>query len=456
MTPGGAGVASFPKIENQDRPVTRPIARLFATLLIALCGLGSAAAVETPYLVADIDSGKVLAERNPHQLWYPASVTKLMNAYVTFKALREGRVTLKTEVVVTPLALAEPPSKMGFKVGTVIDLDNALKMMIVHSSNDIAVAVAETVGGSEERFVAMMNAEAARLGMSSTRFVNPNGLPGPGQMTTARDLAVLAQAIWKEFPEQRPLFGITAIRSGKKVMKSANSLLERYRGTVGMKTGFICSSGFNVVAAAERNGRTLVVVVLGSENSKDRAELAARLFNDGFGSFKPVALRPTLANFRGSSPIPYAIDMRDEVCRKKDRGENEREAGAENAIKASALEPRFKMMDPVVVTTLGMRAKDGSVAPAATAAKADDTPAAKPKAAKKTAKKKPTKPEPVATGDDGGATLVDVDGAVVAKQAKKPKPASVKAPAMPKLEVGVPFDSTEIAPLPDLPAPATQ
>jgi D-alanyl-D-alanine carboxypeptidase len=431
--------------------VTRPIAHLFATLIAFLLAAGSAAAIETPYLVADMDSGKVLSERNAHQLWYPASVTKLMNAYVTFKALREGKITLQTEVVVTPEALAEPPSKMGFKVGTVIDLDNALKMMLVHSSNDIAVAVGETVGGSEAHFVDMMNAEAARLGMSSTHFVNPNGLPGPGQATTARDLAVLAHALWTEFPERRPLFQISAIRSGKKVMKSANSLLERYRGTVGMKTGFICSSGFNIVAVASRNGRTLIAVVLGSDTAKDRAELTARLMNDGFG--KPFSLtpRPTLASFRGTSPVPYAIDMRDDVCGKKNKGENEDDAAAGQPF-ASALDPRFKLMEPVVVTTLGRRTPAGGVQSASTDPSAADAPAAKPAkpVKKKVVKKKAAKPD-VATGDGPAVpTLVDTNAAAPAAAPSK------KAGKASKIEIGVPFDSTDIAPLPDVPAPATQ
>jgi len=433
------------RITHQDGTVTRPLAHFIATIFVVLLGIRAADAIETPYLVADMDSGKVLSERNPHQLWYPASVTKLMNAYVTFKAMREGRVNLATEVVVSPTALAEPPSKMGFKVGTVIDLDNALKMMLVHSSNDIAVAVAETVGGSEQRFVDMMNAEAARLGMSSTRFVNPNGLPGPGQQTTARDLAVLARALWTEFPEQRPLFQITAIRSGKKVLKSANSLLERYRGTMGMKTGFICSSGFNIVAVAKRNGRTLVAVVLGSENSKDRAELTARLFNSGFATSSLIPPRPTLASFRGSSPVPSVIDMRQDICGKKDRGEHE--AGAEKVPVASALDPRFKLMEPVAVTTLGRRTPDGGVKAVAEDATPDAAAPAKPAKKKKVVKKKPAKPN--ATVGDAAVepTLVD-GGNGPAKAASKSQKAS------PKIEVGVPFDSTDIAPLPDMPAPA--
>jgi D-alanyl-D-alanine carboxypeptidase len=432
------------KANIQDRHVMRPIAYLFATLIAVFLVAGSAFAVERPYLVVDMDSGKVLADRNAQQLWYPASITKLMNAYVTFKALREGRVSLQTEVVVSAAALAEPPSKMGFKVGTVIDLDNALKMMLVHSSNDIAVAVAETVGGSEQHFVDMMNAEAARLGMSSTHFVNPNGLPAPGQATTARDLAVLARALWIEFPDRRPIFQISAIRSGKKVMKSANTLLERYRGTLGMKTGFICSSGFNIVAVAKRNGRTLIAVVLGSSNSKDRAELTARLLNDGFS--KPFSLMPkaTLASFRGSSPIPYVIDMRDDICRKKSKGENEAEADADGAPMVSALDPRLRM-EPVAVTTLGMRNSAGKTA----VTTADDTPPVPAKPPKrKTAKKKSAK----AAAADGpvAPTLVDTGDAA------PPRASGKGSEKMPQIEVGVPFDSTLIAPLPDLPASVTQ
>ena len=456
----------------------RHVARLIAVLFITLSGALAAEAVETPYIVVDAASGRVLSSRNPFQDWYPASITKLMNAYVVFKALRAGEVTKDSHVVVTKNALAEPPSKMGFKVGTVIDLNNALTMMLVHSSNDIAMAVAESVGGSEEAFVARMNAEAARLGMTSTHFINPNGLPGAGQYTTARDLAVLARALWTEFPEWRPIFRIPAIQSGNRVLKSANNLLERYPGTVGMKTGFICSSGFNIVAAAEKNGRTLIAVVLGMQNAKDRAELAARLLNDGFE--KPASGNTMLAGYRGNSPVAGAIDMKPAICMRKARGEHEDEDAAD----VSYLVPKFQLMPPVIVTTLGMMAADGSIRavnaadltadapPVATKKKGktasksttskqtttvkeaagDETPAAAP--AKKPARKvkKPVVPDAngtaaadaTATGD---AAVVDAPAAPVKKATK-----AMKTPA--KLEVGVPFDSTDIAPLPDPASPA--
>ncbi len=442
----------------------RSIARLIVALMITLTGALAARAVETPYIVVDMESGRVLSQRNPNQLWYPASVTKLMNAYVVFKALKAGEVSLATRVVVSKNALAEPPSKMGFKVGTAIDLDNAMKMMMVHSSNDIAVAVAETVGGSEAAFVGRMNAEAARLGMASTHFVNPNGLPGAGQHTTARDLGVLARAIWLEFPGWRPIFSITAIKSGKRVLKSANNLLERYPGTVGMKTGFICASGFNVVAAAQRGDRTLIAVVLGMDNPTDRAELAGRLFNDGFSGRSHPG--PTLASLRGSSPVAETIDMTQAICKRKNRGEHD---PADTEVEqVSALVPKFKLMDPVVVSTLGVVKPDGTVNATASTEPDAAAPAAKKATAKKTAKKttkpaakatakataktQPATPD-AATGD--GAPTADAANADAATPAAVPasagskavKKKAVKAPA--NIEIGVPFDSTDVAPLPE-------
>jgi D-alanyl-D-alanine carboxypeptidase len=433
--------------------VTRSIARLLALFLMVGIGTSAARAVETPYIVVDLDSGKVLAERNPHQMWYPASITKLMNAYVVFKALRNGRVNLSTQIVVTRHALNEPPSKMGFKVGTIIDLDNALKMMMVHSANDIAMAIAETIGGSEEGYVAMMNAEAARLGMTSTHFINPNGLPGNGQYTTARDLAVLARALWTEFPERRELYGITAIRSGQRVLKSANSLLERYPGSSGMKTGFICASGFNVVATASRGNKTLAAVVLGAPNAKDRAELAARLMNQSFGSLALTGMRPSLANYRGNSPVPEAINMRQDICGKKDRGEHEADGG-QNAPLPSALQPRVQLMEPVVVSILGVRKPDGSIL-SPQEAEAEQIAEAEAAAAAKAAKKK---------GGKATAKKKDGDKKTAAKPTPREKPVKAKAtekvPAKPaskpKIELGVPFDSTDVAPLPDSALSITQ
>jgi D-alanyl-D-alanine carboxypeptidase len=182
----------------------------------------TAAAAKTPvipehpavYIVVDADSGMVLGQRDAEKVWYPASVTKLMTAYLTFQGLKSGHIKLTSPVFETENALAQPPSKIGFTVGTAMTLDNALKMMLVYSANDIAVAISEAVGGSEARFVAEMNATAHSLGMNSTHYDNPNGLPSSGQVSTARDLAVLAQTILHEFPEYKDYFRIPAIKAG--------------------------------------------------------------------------------------------------------------------------------------------------------------------------------------------------------------------------------------------------
>lgn len=287
----------------------------FAFAFSAMVGLVSAAAAAPAFIVVDANSGMVLGQRDADRIWHPASVTKLMTAYLTFKALQSGQLRMTSPVIVSKNALAEPPSKMGFKVGTAITVDNALKMLIVHSANDIAVALAETIGGgSEARFVAQMNAEARRLGMASTHYDNPNGLPSPGQLTNARDLAVLSTALWRDFPQYRGYFQIPAIKAGRKVLRSQNTLLLRYPGTVGLKTGFICDSGFNMVAAATHNGRTLMAVVLGANSSASRAQTAAKLLDMGFSGASFGFARTSLANFRASPQPGPVANLHDEVC----------------------------------------------------------------------------------------------------------------------------------------------
>ncbi len=340
--------------------------RLFfrtAAVLLVLAAAPAFAAQGPAHIVVDIDAGTVIAHKDAAKLWHPASVTKLMTAYVTFKAMKAGEITSQTRVVVSQHALNEPPSKMGYKVGTDMTLDNALKMMIVRSANDIAMAIAETVGGTEPGFVARMNAEARRLGMSSTNYRNPNGLPDEAQVTTARDLAVLTRAIWLEFPEHRDLFKIPAIKAGKKILRSHNTLLDRFRGANGMKTGFICASGFNMVATATRSGHTLVVVVLGADSSKERAEIAAKHLQDGFKRRIFSGNRPALASFHSARSPGPAVNLKEQVCGKRKKQEGEEEPLLAGAASRSALEPRFVVMDPVPVSTGIAAKKDGGSKP---------------------------------------------------------------------------------------------
>lgn len=330
---------------------------LIAAISLFLAGAPALSATDPAYIVIDAGKGTVLAHDNSDRRWAPASVTKVMTAYLTFKALKAGQLKLTSPVVVSANAAGEPPSKMGYKAGTVVTVDNALKMMIVRSANDIAVALAETVGGSEASFVKMMNAEAQRLGMNGTTFRNPNGLPAEGQYSTARDLAVLARATWMQFPEYRDYFGITAIRAGNKVLRNYNSLLDHYRGANGMKTGFVCASGFNVVATATKNGRTLIAVVLGDTSAVARAETAASLLNRGFNGGLGGLMGQNLNNFRTRPSSAQPANLHAEIC-----GKNRAKGEAE--VTVSALGPRFVVMEPVKVFTGGADPVRGTAAAA--------------------------------------------------------------------------------------------
>lgn len=272
-------------------------------------------ALANPVILFDLNSGKVLQHQDAFKRWYPASLSKLMTAYVTFRAIAAGEVQLDSPIKVTKHSAGEPPSKMGFKPGSVMRLDNALKMMLVKSANDIAMAIGENIGGSQAGFAVRMNAEAARLGMTGTHFVNPNGLFSPEQYTTARDLALLVMAIRKEFPQYAPWFSIEGLAVGKKAISNYNLLIGRYPGADGMKTGFVCPSGFNMIGSATRNGRTLVAVVLGEKSAISRAETAARLLDQGFATPDPNWLTVAAMPSYGDTMSPN--DMHDEICRKK-------------------------------------------------------------------------------------------------------------------------------------------
>ncbi len=246
---------------------------------LAIC---AGAAHATPFLVADADSGQVLIQNEATEEWYPASLTKLMTVYVALDAVRAGKLTMDTPLVMSARAARMPPSKMGFRPGTEVTLGNALKMLMVKSPNDVAVMVAEGVSGSVEAFADDMNAEARRLGLRESHFVNPNGLHNPDHVSSARDMAMLARALLHDFPDQAGLYGIGALQLGGQIIPTHNGLLGRYPGADGMKTGFTCPAGFNVVATASQYGRRLIVVVLGSPSAKLRTQEAADLFDRGF------------------------------------------------------------------------------------------------------------------------------------------------------------------------------
>jgi D-alanyl-D-alanine carboxypeptidase len=266
-------------------------------------------------LVVEADTGKVLQADNATYPWYPASVTKLMTAYVTLKAVKEGRLSLESVLTVSPVAASQSPSKMGFRPGTQVTVENALYMMLVRSANDMAVVLAEGVGGSIDGFSEQMNQTAQRLGMTQTSYVNPNGLPADGQITSARDLAILARAIIRDLPEYEYFVHTPSIRFGRRVTQNFNKLIGRYPGADGFKTGFICASGYNLVASATRNGKRLIAVVLGASSGKMRAVRAAQLLERGFANNPLSWLRPSLGTVDNLVPIDASPpNLRDEMC----------------------------------------------------------------------------------------------------------------------------------------------
>jgi D-alanyl-D-alanine carboxypeptidase len=266
-------------------------------------------------LLVDAESGKVLHAENATMPWYPASTSKLMTVYVTLQAVKNQRVTLDTLFTVSGRAASQAPSKIGFKPGTQITVDNALKILMVKSANDMAVVLAEGVSGSVEKFSAEMNSTSKNLGMTQSSWVNPNGLPADEQISSARDLAILARALLHDFPEYDMYWHIPAIQLGKKTMRNFNTLIGRYDGADGMKTGFICASGFNLVATASRNGKRLIAVVLGAPSSPYRAAKAAGLLERGFHRGPLSWLSPSLGSVESLQPINASPpDLRDEMC----------------------------------------------------------------------------------------------------------------------------------------------
>jgi D-alanyl-D-alanine carboxypeptidase len=296
-------------------PLLRKSPLNWIVVVVALAAIVPRLAHAEARLVIEADSGRVLEAENATVPWYPASVTKLMTAYVTLKAVKDGKITLDTLFTVSPVAASQSPSKMGFRPGTQVTVDNALKMMLVKSANDMAVVLAEGVGGSVDGFSSQMNQAAQKLGMTQTSYVNPNGLPADGQITSARDLAILARAIIHDLPEYEYFVHIPSIRYGRKITQNFNRLIGRYPGADGFKTGFICASGYNLVASATRDGKRLIAVVLGASSGTMRAVRAAQLLDRGFANNGLAWLRPSLGIVNNLVPIDASPpNLRDEMC----------------------------------------------------------------------------------------------------------------------------------------------
>lgn len=304
-------------------------------------------------IVVDATTGEVLFARHADSRRYPASITKIMTLYLTFEALAEGRVKLDDVLTVSPRAASQPPSKLGLAAGQTITLEDAMKATAIRSANDMAVLIAEHVGGSEARFAAMMTLKARDLGMTDTRYVNANGLPDSRQITTARDLAVLSRAVMRDYPQYYRFFGLHDWSYNGRQYRNTNGLLLNALGYDGLKTGYTNASGYNLAASAVRDGKRLITIVLGGRTTASRNAHVAELMDVGFdveamrkrGQLIPVA--QTVFEERGfgidtrmdSGPFQYASNSSSD-------GEDEAPASAVSYASLPAEPPAIERVIP--------------------------------------------------------------------------------------------------------------
>ena len=266
------------------RPGSAVLGLVLALCILVVSQVFSAEEAQARYasIVIDAETGEVLRSRSADVRRYPASLTKMMTLYLLFEAIEDGKLSLNSKLTVSKRAAGQSPSKLGLRAGSTIRAEDAIKSLIVKSANDIAVVVAEALGGTEIEFARIMTRKAQELGMSRTTFRNASGLPNRKQRSTARDMSRLAQALMRDFPERYHYFDDQRFSYKGRVHRTPNKLLARYRGMDGIKTGYIRASGFNLVASAERDGRRVIAVVFGGKTPNSRNAHMANLLDLGF------------------------------------------------------------------------------------------------------------------------------------------------------------------------------
>ena len=281
---GGAYVEARQIRRRTARPGSIVLSLVLALSVLVMSQVFATETAEARYasIVVDGETGEVLRSRNADIRRYPASLTKMMTLYLLFEAVDEGRLSLTSKLKVSKRAAGQPASKLGLRAGSTIRVEDAIKALAVKSANDIAVVVAEALGGTEVEFARQMTRKAKALGMSRTTFRNASGLPNRKQRSTARDMAQLARALMRDFPHRYHYFDDESFRYRGRVHRSPNKLLGSYRGMDGIKTGYIRASGFNLAASAERDGRRVVAVVFGGKTARSRNRHMANLLDLGF------------------------------------------------------------------------------------------------------------------------------------------------------------------------------
>jgi D-alanyl-D-alanine carboxypeptidase len=256
-------------------------------LLMPVSSYGRHAAI-----LIDADNGSVLHEENATHSWYPASLTKVMTLYMTFDALKAGQIHLYDTITASYHASRQPTSKLGLRPGETLTVEDAILALITRSANDAAVVLAEHLGGTEESFAVKMTTKAHALGMYDTHFMNATGLPHQWQVTTPRDLAILAWKTMRNFPNYYPYFSAHSFYFKGRELRGINKFTASYPGAEGMKTGFTCGSGYNLISVARQNGKRLIGVIMGGMTSAERYKLMIDMMDNGFyNRFNPYPAR---------------------------------------------------------------------------------------------------------------------------------------------------------------------
>lgn len=350
----------------RNRPLSLlllPIIAAFVSLL-SLAHPAAASADKSAALVLDANTARILYAQNADATRYPASLTKMMTLYILFEELDAKRLTLSTKLSVSANASRQAPSKLGLKPGNTIKVEDAILALVTKSANDVAVVVAEHIGGSVSGFAARMNRAAKALGMSRTTFRNPHGLPDPGQVTTARDLARLAQGLQDRFPSYYLYFGKRTFTYRGVRIRNHNRLLGSVEGVDGIKTGYTRASGFNLVTNVNRGGRHIIAVVMGGKSASSRDARMRELI----AKYTPKAKRgdrspPLLIadTGAGTTPAVAADEAADEVAvadSRTPRARPEEEAAAADVLAYAAAE---KPSDPIAAAMAELEDTEGDV-----------------------------------------------------------------------------------------------
>lgn len=254
---------------------------LCATLILSSMLFSNRANASTSSIMIDADSGKILSQYNADERRFPASLTKLMTLYLTFEAIEKGKLKLTDKLTASRHAANMEPSKLGLKPGQKIQVKHVINALIVKSANDCAVVLAEALGKTESQFAQKMTEKAKKLGMKNTTFKNASGLPNAQQKTTARDMSLLASAMYRDFPAYYKLFSQKTFSYNGRTMYTHNHILKKFKGADGMKTGYTRAAGFNIVTSAQRKGNRVIAVTMGHKTLNERDRKVMSMMENG-------------------------------------------------------------------------------------------------------------------------------------------------------------------------------